>query len=65
MIQKLVPSRKSRFDSISHDLLCLIGRLYNEALDQFNSRIEVPLCQDCTSTRCTWAQTKIEIVSTN
>lgn len=43
MIQKVVPSRKSRVESINHDLLCLFGGLYNKALDQFNSRIEVTL----------------------
>lgn len=43
MIQKVVPSRKSRFGSINHDLPYLFGGFYNRALDQFNSRIEVTL----------------------
>lgn len=59
MIQKLVPNRKSRFDCTSHDLLCLFGRFYNKALDQFNSRIEVTLPGLYKHT-LHWARTKIE-----
>lgn len=58
MIQKFIPNCNGKFDNNNHNLLCLFGRFYNKALDQFNLRIEVTLPELYKHTLY-WAQTKI------